>query len=232
MQKRKASKPILILLAICLLSILTACQQGQDREELARAALHDKYERNFEILQVYSQKIGQEYFEVMAADSDGILFTAAIDTINENVSDNYVERIICDAISARIRGNTGIPDVYVNAVGPQPITGDTNISIEEYASLDPLNRFRVDLFLTSAEEIGTTANYDTGLSGITLAPHLYITDEEGLMSVRTYWSAHDGINLDYKTLVEPWEYQDFEGRIPVNDTVSVSATIPSGNMFH
>lgn len=85
----------IIIMAIITASVLAACgTKPEDREARASAALSAKYHQEFEITQVYPQRFGDLYYEVQAypAGDPQILFNAAIDTEDDQISDTYVER--------------------------------------------------------------------------------------------------------------------------------------------
>ena len=128
-------------------------ETGNRKTDEASERLSQKYNKDFVIKEVYNKKIGQSYYEVDAYPSGepDILFRASIDTNDKYCSDNYVERYICKQISDEIHLNLGFADniyVFTEGVGPQPKTDNVEQSIQEYANLDPLNKFRASIFVT------------------------------------------------------------------------------------
>lgn len=199
-------------MAIITAEVLAACGvPPEEKEGRAKAALEQKYQREFEIIQVYPQKFGDLYYEVQAyaVDEPQLRFSAAIDTGDSNISDSYVERRVCAAISNRAAENLdGLPGYYyllTRAVGPQPFADDPQIGIREYAALDPLNWFRIDLFVVP-DRGERDAFYKSlgalmgGLEYLTVKVRLYVVDEEQNEAVQEYWETNETENLEYKEM--------------------------------
>jgi len=201
-------------MAIITASVLSACGiQPEEKEDRAKAALEQKYHKEFEITQVYPQKFGDLYYEVQAyaVDEPETRFTAAVDTEDDMVSDTYVERRVCGAITKSMEENMdelpGYYFLFTRAVGPQPITDDAEISIKDYAELDPYNRFQVDLFV-APEEAEAAAFYQSlskafgGLEYIAGGVCLYVVNAEQMEAVQDYLALNDQPDLEYKQLTK------------------------------
>ena len=202
----------IVIMAIITAEVLSACGVPPEKKESrAEAALQHKYGKEFEVLEVYPQKFGDLYYEVLAypVDEPLIRFSAAIDTEDENISDSYIERRVCAAIAQRAEENLDqLPGVYylsVYAGGPQPFTEDPDISVEEYASLDPLNIFRVELLITpDGKDPGaiydSVGNLFSGMNCLSGAIRLYLVSEEQMSAAQEYMEAHDGLYSEYLEL--------------------------------
>lgn len=201
-----------VIMAIITAEVLAACGvRPEDRESRARAALEQKYHKEFEITQVYPQKFGEMYYEVQAyaVDDLQVRFSAAIDTEDENISDSYVERSVCTAIAQKAEENLDqMPGIYylsVFAGGPQPYTEDPNISIQDYAALDTLNVFQVELLITPDgkdseglyNSLGSIFNGMECLSGVI---RLYLVNAEQMEAAQIYLDANDRLHSEYLEL--------------------------------
>ena len=113
----KNQKTIFLIIGIVLAVIVGICaisagkfvtgNSDTGRAKEATEKLSERYHKNIAILEIYPKKIGQAYYEVAAyaEDEPDIVFSAAIDTKDENFSDDYVERYICAQISKKIQEN-------------------------------------------------------------------------------------------------------------------------------
>ena len=99
-------------------------------------------------------------------------------------------------------------DVYVHAVGPQPITNNVGISIPDYAALDPQNHFTVELFVLP--EGTSTADLYTNVSGMLQGLEslrgdirmVLVPDEETMTSLQTFVEEHDTLDIEYQKLIK------------------------------
>lgn len=225
-------------MAIVTTSVLSACGvKPEDRENRAAEALAQKYHKEFEIVQVYPQKFGDLYYEVQAyaVDEPLVRFTASVDTEDETVSDTYVERRVCAAISQRAEENLNeLPAYYylfVHAIGPQPIVNDVEITIKDYAALDSYNRFRIEIFVVPEEQdvdavYHALANLYSGLDCLNGDARLFVIDEEQMESVQTYFEINDKPGFDFFSLTEKFfslEIPYKNGDIKINREVFAAA---------
>lgn len=210
----------ILIMAIITTSVLTACGvRPEEKEQRAKEALERKYNREFEITAVYPQKFGELYYEVQAyaADDPLVRFTAAVDTEDDNISDSYPEQRVCAAISRKAEENLdGLPGIYyvrTHAVGPQPITDDADISIQDYAALDPLNLFRIEIYVTP-EQSDTALCYKAlsqlyhELECLTGTGRLFVINEEQMQAVQTYFDANDERTHEYTMLTQDFFFLD------------------------
>lgn len=201
-------------MAIITAEVLSACGvRPEEKESRAENALQNKYGKEFEVLEVYPQKFGDLYYEVLAypVDEPLVRFSAAIDTEDENISDSYVERRVCAAIAQRAEENLDqLPGAYYLAVyagGPQPFAEDPNISIEDYVALDPLNIFRVELLIIPDGKdpealYNSIGNLFSGMDCLSGAIRLYLVNEEQMGAAQEYLEAHDGLYSEYLELTK------------------------------
>lgn len=203
----------IVIMAIITASVLEACGvPPEEKEARAKAALEEKYNKTFEIIQVYPQKFGDLYYEVQAyaVDEPELRFTATIDTEDNGVSDSYVERRVCAAISSQAAENLdSLPGYYylvTRALGPQPSTADAQISIQDYVALHPNGRFQIYLFVTPDQEGDKTSIYQSlekllgGLEYLRVNVGMYVVDEAQIEAVQEYWELNDTPDLDYKEM--------------------------------
>lgn len=201
-----------IIMAIITAEVLAACGvKPEDKEGRAKDALEQKYQQEFEITQVYPQKFGELYYEVQAypVQDPQLRFTASIDTEDSHLSDTYVERLVCQAISRQVEENLdnlpGYYTVFTHAVGPQPITDNREISIADYAALDPYNRFQVELFV-KPEEASASSLYSSltnlfhGLEYLKGGLNLFLVSEEQMEEVQAYFEQNDTLTTEYTGL--------------------------------
>jgi len=227
-----------IIMAIITSEILSACGVApEEKESRAANALARKYNKEFEITEVYPQKFGELYYEVQAyaVDAPQLRFTAAVDTEDDGVSDTYVERLVCAAISQRISENLdALPGYYyveTQAVGPQPITEDAGISIADYAALDQLNRFQVELFVVPEGKDAQTfydslSNMFAGLDCLNGKVRLHVVRDEDMEAVQAYFEQNDKLGLAYLELTEDFfclEVPYSAGSIAMSGTEFASA---------
>ena len=102
------------LMIIVILPILTGCI-FINKEETAKKALKEKYQEEFEISEIFDQKLGESSYRVQANPvSDSTLnFRASVEFKDHALSDNYVERIICHKINTQVEKNlNGLPGDY------------------------------------------------------------------------------------------------------------------------
>lgn len=202
-----------IVSLIIVLMLLSGCMASKpDRVFVAQECLKERYGKDFEIVEVYSQKVGQNYVEMVACplDESNILFKVTIDIKDDRMSDSYVERSICNQISNIVESNISLNDVnyfvFTHAVGPQPITSDLSLSIQEYAELDEYNRFRVNLYIDKGnlnldnlyDELFTIFN---DLEYLKTSVKLYLVNIEILENVKNYFSSHDDIYGNHSDII-------------------------------
>lgn len=196
---------IVLIGAIFVGKFVTGGSTGKAAE--AAEKLSKKYNRNIVVKEVYSKKIGQAYYEVEAypEGEPDVLFTATIDTNDEFFSDNYVERHICKQITKKIYENCGTEAgiyIFTEALGPQPITDDINQSIQDYARLDPLNKFKANIFVTSgADKYWSSSVLFSGLD-LNISAEIFTVNQEQLQTVKKYLLNHGETNtLEYKKII-------------------------------
>lgn len=179
----------------------------------ASKKLKDRYNENFVIKKVYPQKIGQNYYEVLAYPEKrpDILFGATIDTKDENFSDNYVERHICEQISNKISANIALGDrgyIFTDAIGPQPITSDLEQSIQEYLELDSYNKFLSSIFITyDTYGVNDSSIVFSGLEYLDISAEIYTVSEKQLQEVKKYFSNNEKTDTqDYRALIKDFTH--------------------------
>lgn len=214
----KNQKTIFLIIGIVLAVIVGICaisagkfvtgNSDTGRAKEATEKLSERYHKNIAILEIYPKKIGQAYYEVAAyaEDEPDIVFSAAIDTKDENFSDDYVERYICAQISKKIQENIGMQNnIYIltEAVGPQPITHDLNQTIQEYEKLDPLNKFRVSIFTASETSKNWSASTLFYGLGIHISGEVFTVNQKQLQAVKAHLSKNPNTNdFEYQQMAK------------------------------
>lgn len=201
-------------MAIVTAAVLAACgTKPEDKENRAKTALEKKYQKEFEITQIYPQKFGDLYYEVQAyaLDEPQVRFTAAIDTEDDNISDSYVERRVCAAISRQAEQNLdGLPGYYylsVQAQGPQPVISDAAISIKDYAALDAYNCFLIELFVVPESSDGAAfyqslAKLFENMEFLAGDVRLFMVNVEQSQAVQAYFELHNSPDFEYMQLTK------------------------------
>lgn len=204
----------LIIMAIITAEVLAACGvDPAEKESRAKAALEQKYHKEFEITQVYPQKFGELYYEVQAyaAEDPQIRFTASVDTEGGGISDTYVERRVCAAIARQAAENLdqmpGYYFVFVHAVGPQPIADDPGIGIREYAEIDRYNRFQLHIYVKperaeAAAVYGSLKRVFSEMEYLTGSVRLYVVNEEQMEAVQAYFDINDDIYTEHTKITK------------------------------
>ena len=200
-----------ILMAALSMEMLTACGVSpENREERAKAALEKKYEMEFEITEVYPQKFGDLFYRVQAyaVEEPGLRFKAAIDTEDDRISDDLIEKRICAAISRTLGENLdrlpGLFFLYTYPGAPQPLTDDLGISIRDYVALNSRNRFTVDLYVFPDTGADVKAVYDSltdllkDSEYLSVDVRLYFVKGEQLDEVQDILDLADENSMDYK----------------------------------
>lgn len=228
----------LTIMAIITTEVLAACGVNPaEKESRAKAALERKYQKEFEITQVYPQKFGELYYEVQAyaVEDPQMRFVATIDTEDERISDTYVERRVCAAIAQQAAENLdklpGYYYVFVHAGGPQPIADDPKISIRDYAQLDSYNRFQIHIYM-KPERADSTSVYESlknvfsGMEYLTGSVRLYVVNEDQMESVQAYFDINDDVYSDHMELTKKFFTLDVsynEGIIAMDESDFVTA---------
>ena len=170
------------------------------------------------IKEIYPASLGGEYFTVLAAPASDpdLLFKADIDINDENFSDTYVTRLVCEQITDKISDNLDLDDdsyLFVHAMGAQPTSYDTSISIEEYVDCGG-DDYTLYLFVTNDEisDLVTATPYmldglDDRMIGFL---RVYIVDEEELSKIEKFMSTlDDGVYDPYfKKLTNGIKYEE------------------------
>lgn len=213
MSNIKRSKVVMLVATMSALNLVACGVSDTGKATRALSMLTEKYQEDFNIVEVYPQKIGEPYYDVRVypVDDPEICFSATIDTEDENISDTYVERRVCSEISKMARRNLGALSeqcyLFVHAIGPQPIVDDIDITVEDYAALDSYNRFQIELFVMSGKTDADTiynelsSLYD-GMSYLKGGVCLYVVDADHMEAVQEYFAVNDSLYLEFYNLAD------------------------------
>ena len=226
---------VLIMSEILTSTVLTACGSNDQRQKDAEKLLTDKYKEEFVVTSYDGQQMMEDYYTVTAyAKSHPTLpFEANVTEDGTSVSDDYVSRRVCSAISEHISLNlSALPCTYYVHTGimsGDSICPDPNVSVEEFATKwEPYNRYYVYLYLS--DEI-TKSGTQTGQVGSVLTKaladipqikgelYVYVSDDEMISKVHEYVESNTGLYDDYFQMTQ----EDHRGQFSFeNGTVSIS----------
>lgn len=201
----------------------------KERETRAKDALERKYGKEFEISEVYPQKFLEEHFmvEAFAAEEPELRFTAEVSILTDEVFDSYAAVRVCAAIEEQAERNLdGLPGIYMvcaYVAGPQPSTANADIGIRDYASLDPMNRFRFELLFCPDAEAGTPEIWKSlsgmlrGLEFLPVEVWLRVVDNEQFDRAEELLTEQGPQSTEYKQLrrqvtrcLLPYEHGDLK----------------------
>ncbi len=220
-----------IIMSMFTANIFGGCGvKPEEREQRAKELLERKYNKTFEISEIYPIAIGQVYYDVQAfaADMPELRFMASIDIKDDNFSDNYVNRLVCYRISQKIGENLDdLPAyyyIYSHSLGFQAPADDPEISIEDYSKLTSDFKVRTELYIVP-EDLDAGKLYEClkksyeGLECVNGNIMVYILDRGQMDSVREYIETNDDLYGTYEELTEDF----FNVFVPFNHgTIEIS----------
>lgn len=212
----KRMKNKLIILAGAVIMSTTGCNKVLSHEEKAIQLLNAKYNDSFEVEECQSKNSFEEYYTVIAYQKNNpdILFKAEVDYDGKKVSDNYVSKILCRKISDQIAKNLddlkGIYYIYSEPMVELTVLDDTDITVEKYMEISPLNKFIV--YLNYCPEGDDAEDIFLALQGafkdmecISGQIQLYIVDENMLMQIQNYLENNDALYDEYHSATEQYK---------------------------
>lgn len=215
---------VLIMSEIITSSALTACGHGDQRQKEAEKLLADKYNEEFVVTSYNGQKVMQDYYTVSAyaKSHPTIPFEASVTEDGTSVSDDYVSRRVCAAVSEHINLNlTALPFTYFVHTGimsGDSICSDPDVSVEEFATeWEPYNRYYVYLYLPedisqsgadAGQVYSVLANALSDLPQIKGNLSVYVSDDDMLAKVSEYVESNTGLYNDYFKMTQ----DDFRGQ--------------------
>ncbi|MBQ6734684.1 MAG: hypothetical protein IJR00_07230 [Lachnospiraceae bacterium] len=220
----------IMLMATALSAMLAACgpvvRSEQKREEMTIKYLEEKYNEEFMVVNARSQNIGEDWFyaKAYAKSHPEFLFNATITADGSRGSDEYISRIVCNKIAARVSSNMnkipGLFDVYAFRIGSiDQGCKDTEISIEDYVRRRKGNqKYRIEVFFVPDQPTDATRIYDglkEALRNMEMLEGnlvLFLTEEDRLKEVQE-WMYDKGekgdtslsIKADMFELIIPYE---------------------------
>ena len=233
-QIKKWVMGVLIMSEILTSSALTACGYSDQRVKEAERLLGDKYNEEFVVTSYNGQEMMEDYYTVSAyAKSHPTLpFEASVAEDGTSVSDDYVSRRVCEAISEHININLlSMPCTYYVHTGimsGDSICSDPNVSVEEFATKwEPYNRYYVYLYLPEeVSQSGADAGeiYSALTNALSDLPQIkgnlsiYVSDDAMLGKVHEYVESNTGLYDDYFKMTE----KDFRGQFDFeNGSISI-----------
>ncbi len=202
-------KSVSFLLIVTVAQLMVGCGfMVNDREEIAKTALQQKYQEEFEITDVFPYKLGQDYYRVQAypVKDPNILFRGSIGIEDHSLSDNYVERTVCRKLQEQVDRNLdklpGYYYLFTHAMGPQPVANDKTISVKEYSELDPNNLFRVELFF-EPQDASDEAVFNALKDAFKDIPYLrgevrfYVVNNDLMTEIQEYFSSKDDVYYEF-----------------------------------
>lgn len=191
------------------------CSNTLSHEERAVQLLNAKYGDSFEIEECQSRNSFGEYYTVIAYQEKNpdMLFKAQIDFDGKKISDNYVSKILCRKVSDQIAGNLdglkGIYYIYSEPMIELTMLDNTDITLEEYMEISPLNKFIVYLNYCSGEDdaddmLRVLQGAFKDLECLSGQIQLYIVDENMLMQIQDYMENNDTLYDEYESAMEQY----------------------------
>ena len=209
--------------------LLCACGSRNERIKTAELLLEEKYGEDFTVTSYEGQEMMADYYSVSAyAKSHPKLpFEANVSEDGTSVSDDYVSRRVCEAISDQVAANiTVLPCkyyVHTGIMSGESVCSDPNISIEEFATKwEPNNRYYVYLYISkeiehvdSSSEIIYNALKEAlkGIPEISGTMSVYISNDSVIEKVHVYVTTNTGLYNDYFEIAQ----DDYRGQFEFDD---------------
>lgn len=219
------------LLALCSILLCTACTPHNNAVEEDQAPrivrlLQERYDTEFEVTKVNNQA-DDRYIVAQARvkEDPALLFSVTVNTQDDNMSESYIERKLCTEVAAQLGESLSDSQddycVFCTMVGPQPITADTSLSVQDYMDLDPYNSMHVLVF------IGEKVDYIKAVRGLqTLArdlgyieatAELYTVSATQLQDIKEYFSERDTLDDDFNYIIASLDASEFSLALPAKD---------------
>ncbi|MEZ3487912.1 MAG: hypothetical protein K1W22_15360 [Lachnospiraceae bacterium] len=177
---------------------LAACKMDQSGyEERALHMLEEKYDEKFTIWQYAGREFTRGYFTVICSpeEAQDILFETRVANDGSYIEDDYVSAVVCDQAERQIDENLEYMEGYllekVVPVSKSLDSADADMSVEEFMSLKPGNRFAVYLMYCPQERGADKAYKElqkafSGLDCMSGNIQLYVMQEEELKEMQGY----------------------------------------------
>lgn len=209
---RKNLKGVIVMAVMA--AELAACEMKQSGyEERALNMLEEKYEEKFTIWQYTGQEFSRGYFTVIcsAKEAQDILFEARVANDGSYMEDEYVSAVVCNKAERQIDENLEYMGGYllekVVPVSRSLDSADADMSVEEFMTRKPGNRFAVYLMYCPQEK-GADRVYAElqkafrGLDCMSGNIQLYVMQEEELKEMQGYLAEMTEPDLGFEERTE------------------------------
>lgn len=199
---KAAFKKLIIIggLMVLLVGCGPVVRSEQQREEMTIEYLEEKYNEEFTVVNARSQNIGEDWFyaKAYAQSHPEFLFDITITADGSRGSDEYISRIVCNKIAARVSSNMnempGLFDVYAFNHGLiDQGCKDTGISIEDYVKRSEDNKeYRIEIYYVPDQTADASGIYDCLLKAMDdlhmIEGNLcfYVTSEDKMKEMREW----------------------------------------------
>lgn len=187
----------LLLLSFAALAVtaamLAGCS-GERKEHLAQKLLEEKYRERFSVSVNENQELGSGHYTAKAysVQYPDMPFSVSVDNNGKNFSDNYVARRVCSKIEEQVYSNihaaNGKLFVHVEVMVPGHGLNDPDMTVSDFVSVNPDNRFSLYIFSASTERLA--GNLQNILSSLENLPggtiYIYSTPESTVAEMQKY----------------------------------------------
>lgn len=194
-------------------AILEGCGNTAEKETRIKEVLGQKYGEKFEVLRIHKQGTMEPYYtaEAYAESYPELPFLVTMDTEDDVFSDGYVMKRGTNLISSQAAENIGklkgVYYIHTQAMFPDSVSADPDISLKEYLESEKNNFFTVYLYLDPSPEnpdslYAAISELLKGLTPMEGSIEIFFADEKQMNRVREYVESHATLEDDYVKLGE------------------------------
>lgn len=196
-------------MAVVLSELLPACTSNSEKETRVKELLNKKYNKEFEVIEIYRQGISLPYFEAFAYDPEkpDLVFNVTVNTEDDGFSDTYVQKCVCEKVTESVSEHLdtfpGVFYVYTELPGMQPYAENPDIEIKDYWELNKENYFDISVFAVpekdDAKEIyAALTDLLADIPYVDAGVSLTFVDETTMAEIQEYFETNDKIYMDFK----------------------------------
>ncbi len=224
-RKNIVRKIVEVIVVAALAAGLTACEKTQkEYEEQALCMLEEKYKEEFTMHEYCSLDYLEGYYTVICYPKEvpQLLFKVKTACDGSYIEDEYISAVICHKAEQKIDENLMFMEGYllekVIPVSRLVDSSHADMSVEEFMSLKPKNRFAVYLMYCpeqkNAEKLYAEIQKTfQGLECVSGNIQLYIMQEEELKEMQGYFAGTEDLDYRFEKMTEhteritiPFEY--------------------------
>lgn len=194
--------------------LLTGCTVNKTSK--AETALEEKYGEDFEVLYSYGGAgLFTDWFDVRAISVKypDLPFIAHVNTDGKAVSDEYVQRLICNELSEKIKENLSEAGID-NAVYSEFLLSaweytDPSITFADFASQDPDMEYGIHICIDYDNDFEKAVSLICssalrGISPIQGNLYLYLANDTMIYRFNDYIRTNDKLYSDCKSMMSPY----------------------------